>query len=198
MKSSQLTQRVDAILDPHNYMRYNDPSSQPFSGSVIGNASDPKAATTAQLGAFWGELARRFKDNERVLFGLMNEPHDMPSKLLQANNQQSIDSIRAAGATNLIIAPGNSWTGGHAWTQGGAEAASEWMYKLRDPANNTAVDVHEYLDEDFSGGHTACKAAPAANLKSLTAWLKVGGRADVGWRAVGTPCLLTGIASNTS
>ena len=62
-----------AILDPHNYMRYNDPSQQPMTGSVIGNSSDPKAATTAQFGAFWGELAGRFTNNPKVIFGLMNE-----------------------------------------------------------------------------------------------------------------------------
>jgi len=54
-------------------MRYNDPSQQPMTGSVIGNTSDSKAATTAQFGAFWGELAGRFKGNEKVIFGLMNE-----------------------------------------------------------------------------------------------------------------------------
>jgi endoglucanase len=31
------------------------------------------AATTAQFAAFWGELSRRFKTNEKVIFGLMNE-----------------------------------------------------------------------------------------------------------------------------
>ena len=54
-------------------MRYNDPSQQPMTGSVIGNTSDYNATTTAQFGAFWGELAGRFEDNEKVIFGLMNE-----------------------------------------------------------------------------------------------------------------------------
>ena len=54
-------------------MRYNNPSQQPYSGSVIGNSSDPTAATTSQFGAFWGELSRRFKSNKKVIFGLMNE-----------------------------------------------------------------------------------------------------------------------------
>lgn len=58
-------------------MRYNDPSSQPFSGSVIGNTTDPTAATTAQFAAFWGELAKRFKNNQKVIFGLMNEVSDI-------------------------------------------------------------------------------------------------------------------------
>lgn len=54
-------------------MRYNDPSQQPATGSVIGNTSDPTAATTAQFEAFWEELAGRFKDNEKLIFGIMNE-----------------------------------------------------------------------------------------------------------------------------
>ena len=44
-----------------------------MTGSVIGNATDETAATTEQFAAFWGELAGRFKDNEKVIFGLMNE-----------------------------------------------------------------------------------------------------------------------------
>ncbi|KAK0618992.1 glycoside hydrolase family 5 protein [Immersiella caudata] len=161
-----------AILDPHNYMRYNNPSSQPFSGSVIGNASDLTAATTAQFGAFWGELAKRFADNEKVIFGLMNEPHDMPSSLNLANLQAAIDGIRKTGAKNLILAPGNAWSGGHYWTKGGAEANSNWIHKLVDPLKNTAIDIHEYLDEDFSGSHTECTQDPAKNLAGVTAWLK--------------------------
>lgn len=62
-----------AVLDPHNYMRYNDPSQQPTSGSIIGNTADPKAATTAQFQAFWKELAGRFKNNNKVIFEIMNE-----------------------------------------------------------------------------------------------------------------------------
>jgi aryl-phospho-beta-D-glucosidase BglC (GH1 family) len=143
-----------------------------MTGSIIGDKSDPKAATTAQFGAFWGELARRFADNEKVLFGLMNEPHDMPSSLNVANLQAAVNAIRANNATNLIIAPGNAWTGGHYWTKGGAEANSNWMHKLVDPANNLAIDVHEYLDEDFSGSHSECKQDAVTNLAGVTAWLK--------------------------
>jgi endoglucanase len=98
-------------------MRYNNPSQQPYSGSVIGNSSDLTAATTAQFGAFWGELARRFKDNKKVIFGLMNEvsqtrldtrlvltldkPHDMDTNLIFANNQAAITAIRNTGAKQL-------------------------------------------------------------------------------------------------
>ncbi|OTA67974.1 glycoside hydrolase family 5 protein [Hypoxylon sp. EC38] len=166
-----ITKGAYAILDPHNYMRYNDPSSQPNTGSVIGDTSDPTAATTEQFGEFWGELARRFADNEKVIFGLMNEPHDMSTSLVLKNNQAAIDAIRAANASNLIILPGNSWTGGHAWTQG-PDPNSAIIHQFRDPLNNTAVDIHEYLDVDFSGTHSECVSDPATNLKDVTNWLK--------------------------
>jgi endoglucanase len=159
-----------AIIDPHNYMRYNDPSSQPFSGSVIGNTSDPTAATTAQFGAFWGALAKRFKNNTKVIFALMNEPHDMPTSLVLANNQAAITAIRKTGAKNLILAPGNSWTGGHSWTQG-SDPSSALLQKLNDPIKNTAIDIHEYLDVDFSGGHSLCTSSAPDYLANLTSWL---------------------------
>lgn len=54
-------------------MRYNDPSQQPTTGSIIGDTSDPSAASTAQFQAFWQELASRFATNEKVIFGIMNE-----------------------------------------------------------------------------------------------------------------------------
>ena len=59
-----------AILDPHNYMRYGDPSSQPTSGPVIGS-TDEGAATVDQFREFWQELAKRFVDNDKVIFGIM-------------------------------------------------------------------------------------------------------------------------------
>uniref|UniRef100_A0A0W0F420 cellulase n=1 Tax=Moniliophthora roreri TaxID=221103 RepID=A0A0W0F420_MONRR len=149
------------ILDPHNYMRYNDPSGQPFSGSVIGNSSDPTAATTEQFQDFWTELADRFVDNPFVIFGINNEPHDMPTELVLANNQAAID------------APGNAFTGGHSWTQAAPDApSSDFLNKLVDPLNNTGIDIHEYLDEDFSGGHAECTQPGPSNLAAVTAWLQ--------------------------
>jgi endoglucanase len=46
------------------------------------------------------------------------------------------------------------------------------MQRLTDPEKNLAMDVHEYLDEDFSGGHQACTQPGPANLKDLTDFLK--------------------------
>ncbi|KAH0582397.1 hypothetical protein H2248_010341 [Termitomyces sp. 'cryptogamus'] len=164
-----------ALLDPHNYMRYNDPSQQPFSGSVIGNSSDPTAATTEQFGEFWAELARRFQSNPKVIFGINNEPHDMPTELVLENNQAAIDGIRSVGARQLILAPGNGFTGGHSWTQitGSNDApSSDFMNMLNDSLHNLAIDIHEYLDIDFSGSHDNCTQPAPSNLAALTTWLQ--------------------------
>ena len=69
-------------------MRYNDPSQQPLSGSVIGNTSDPNAATTEQFAEFWGELAGRFATNEKVIFGLMNEVRNAEENLIFLDHSQ--------------------------------------------------------------------------------------------------------------
>ncbi|KAF5358589.1 hypothetical protein D9758_007717 [Tetrapyrgos nigripes] len=170
-----VTKRAYAIIDPHNYMRYNNASAQPISGSVIGDTSDPKAASTADFQAFWTELAKRFIKNEKVIFGINNEPHDMDTQLILDNNQAAIHGIRSTGAKQLIIAPGNGFTGGHSWTQvtGDNNApSSDYMAKLSDPLNNTAIDVHEYLDVDFSGSHDECAQPGPENLAALTNWLQ--------------------------
>jgi endoglucanase len=49
----------------------------------------------------------------------------------------------------------------------GSDSSGATMYKIKDPLNNTAFDIHEYLDTDYSGGHQAC-----VKLAPLTAWLK--------------------------
>lgn len=163
-----------AIFDPHNYMRYNNPSQQPMIGSVIGNTSDPTAATTAQFGEFWEELTGRFKDNPNVIFGLMNEPHDMPPSLVLVNDQAVIEGIRRSGARQQILAPGNGYTGGCAWLQSsqGDEPSGDYLNKIHDPIENTAIDIHEYLDSDFSGSHVLCSQNASYNLDGLTGRLR--------------------------
>lgn len=46
------------------------------------------------------------------------------------------------------------------------------MYQITDPVNNTAFDIHEYLDVDFSGGHSVCSSLASTYLAPLTSWLE--------------------------
>ena len=104
-----------------------------------------------------------------------SKPHDMSTQLVVQNNQAAIDAIRASGAKQLILAPGNGWSGGHSWNQSTCatcEPNTNWLQNMKDPANNLAIDIHEYLDTDFSGSHQACVQPGPSNLAGVTAWLK--------------------------
>ncbi|KAL9074535.1 MAG: hypothetical protein Q9157_004350 [Trypethelium eluteriae] len=170
-----------AIIDPHNYMRYNDPSMQPNSGSVIGNTSDPNAATTEQFGDFWNELAGRFRYNPNVIFGIMNEPHNMSTELILKDDQAALDGIRDAGAGQLVLVPGNGYTNAEIWTNSsgnglipGSTPNSDVLGNIYDPFDNFAFDMHLYLDFDFSGTHNTCVSADFGpqNLVLVTQWLE--------------------------
>jgi len=47
----------------------------------------------------------------------MNEPHDMPTELWRDDANRAIRAIRQDEAQNLILVPGNAWTGGWSWEQ---------------------------------------------------------------------------------
>jgi endoglucanase len=79
-----------------------------------------------------------------MLFIVLMSPK--PTQLLLENNQAAINGIRATGAQQLILAPGNGFTGGHSFTQvtGQNDApSSDFLNKLVDPIKNTAIDIHE-------------------------------------------------------
>lgn len=100
----------------------------------------------------------------------------MATSLVLTNDQAAIDGIRSTGAKQMILAPGNGYTGGHSWNSSageqGDEPSSMYLYKISDPLNNTAIDIHEYLDTDFSGSHTQCVHSYPDELSYLTSWLK--------------------------
>ena len=146
------------ILDPHNYARYyND---------VIGG---PKVSDAA-FADFWSRLSTEFKNNPRVWFGLMNEPHDMPTADWFNAAQAAVTAIRNTGAKNRILVPGNGWTGAHSWVQSGNDA----MLKLTDPANNYIFEAHQYLDHDSSGTHPDVESATIGSerLTAFTDWCR--------------------------
>lgn len=155
------------VLDPHNYARYG--------GQVVGSAAVPDAA----LADLWSRLAALYANEPRVIFALMNEPNSMPTETWLSAANASIAAIRAAGASNLVLVPGNAWTGAHSWsdTWYGSSNATV-MLGVVDPGANYAYEVHQYLDADSSGTSTTCVSTTigAERLTAFTAWLKTNGR----------------------
>jgi endoglucanase len=178
-------QGAHVVLDPHNYARYFV--------SVVGSGSLPYAS----FNDFWARLANEFKDNDKVIFGLMNEPNTMPTEQWGAAAQGAINAIRATGADNLILVPGNGWTGAHSWMQNwyGTSNATV-MGGITDPANNFAFDVHQYLDSDSSGTSSNIVSATIGQerLVAVTNWLRDNNRkAFLGEFAVANSTIGAGI-----
>ncbi|MCX7799947.1 MAG: glycoside hydrolase family 5 protein, partial [Fimbriimonadales bacterium] len=161
-----------AVLDPHNYARYH--------GRTIGSPEVPIEA----FSAFWARLAGSYRGERRVWFGLMNEPHDLPTETWLRAANAALASIRQAGATNLVLVPGNHWSGAHSWT---STDNARWMAQVRDPGRNFAYEAHQYLDEDSSGTHpkVVSPTIGADRLREFTRWCRErNARAFLGETAV--------------
>ncbi len=155
------------VLDPHNYAYH--------AGRQIGSDEVPVEA----FADFWRRLATEFANDPAVQFGLMNEPHDIPADQWLVAANAAIAAIRSTGADNLVYVPGTIWTGAHSWESdrpGGSNARV--MLGVEDPAKNYAYEVHQYLDDDFSGTHDTCEGAESAvaALERFTAWLRENGK----------------------
>jgi len=145
------------ILDLHNYARYRN--------QIIGSAGAPEAS----FADFWGRLAAVYGGNDRVVFGLMNEPHDIDANQWQHAAQAAIVRIRQAGARNRILVPSSQWN-----NASGFVADGDIWKSVFDPAENFAFEVHQYVDSDNTGTHAECPDASVgvSTLKSVTQWMQ--------------------------
>lgn len=157
---------VSVVIDPHNYARWN--------GSVIGSG-----VSNAQFADLWSRLATRYKSNNKVIFAIMNEPNTMPTEQWLSAANAAIAAIRAAGAPNLVLVPGNAWTGASTWNANwyGTPNATV-MLNVVDSGNNYAYEVHQYLDSDSSGTSPTCVSTSIGveRLTAFTAWLNTNGK----------------------
>ncbi|MBV9985232.1 glycoside hydrolase family 5 protein [Bradyrhizobium sp.] len=168
------------LLDMHNYGSYyldDSAAAQALPGTP--------GVSNARLAELWAQIARRYRDNPYVWFGLMNEPHQQTALEWVKTSNAIAAAIRATGATNKIVFSGTAWDGAWTWTTSGN--ATE-MLKAYDPAGNFAFEAHQYLDGDGSGTSPICVAgAGAARIAPFTEWLKTyrlqGILGEVGWAA---------------
>jgi aryl-phospho-beta-D-glucosidase BglC (GH1 family)/20S proteasome alpha/beta subunit len=155
---------IDVILDPHDFgYAY---------GSQIGSAAVPNSA----FANFWGQLAGHFASNSNVLFGLMNEPHDISATQWLGSVNAAISAIRASGATSQqILVPGTYWDGADTWTS--TDNATVIGNGVVDPSHNFAFEVHQYLDTWGSGTQSDVVSATigAQRLAAVTAWAEATG-----------------------
>ena len=158
---------VNVIIDPHNYARYR--------GNLIGSTQVPNDV----FSNLWSRLALKYSGNQKVIFGLMNEPHDMPTEQwLSAANAATV-AIRATGATNLISVPGNSWSNAASWSSNWyGTPNSVVMLQYKDTGNNHVFEVHNYLDANSSGTGTECATGTIGSerMSNVVAWAKANNK----------------------
>jgi|GEM_PF-4096885 len=196
--------QLHVILDMHNYMHYNpDNLADDYNGSdpsqinpnIIGwdiikshkKCTKSCPPTADQYAEIWGEIATKFVGNANVIFELMNEPQGVTATEALNLENMAIAQIRAAEKTaqvnpHLILLDGSYFTGLHSWTQapsspqqGQPNSTVFTRANIKDPADNYAIDVHQYFDPNFSGTYTQpcltqADFSQAIDFKALQSW----------------------------
>jgi endoglucanase len=76
----------------------------------------------------------------------------------------------------LVLVSGVGWDGAHNFVSGDGYGTSNAraLATLRDPGGNFAFEVHQYLDDNYSGTHADCVDPAHAReaLMPVTAWLR--------------------------
>ncbi len=131
------------VLDVHNYAGRKVAADGFSAEHKIGSRLVP-AATFVD---FWGVLAARCKAWPNLVLGLMNEPFGIEPEAWLSIANGAIARMRSTGSRHLVLVPGVAYTGAHSWHASGNMA----MAGIRDPRDNFAIEVHQYLDADSSG-----------------------------------------------
>lgn len=179
-------QGASVILDVHNFARYQsapgplptEPEQTP-PPDIVGSPELP----TAAFADLWSKLATHYAGNDHVIFGLMNEPYDMPTRQWVGAANAALAAIRAARAENLVLVPANNWSHGYPWNvaaEGETDgvANSVGLLEIDDPGDNYLIEVHQYFDGDGSRGPTYCidETIGSQALADVTSWLRDNGK----------------------
>ncbi|KAE9991332.1 hypothetical protein Vi05172_g7811 [Venturia inaequalis] len=148
------------IIDVHNYARWN--------GHIVGQSgSAADRPENRHLGSLWWQLAAWYKDEKRVAFDIMNEPHDLDVGMWAETVQWAVNSIRNATGSNehIILVPGTDFCSAGSFTR----MSSEALMKI--------FNLHKYLDHDASGTNFECTTNNIdSTFAPLAKWLRANNR----------------------
>lgn len=167
---------ITVMIEPHGA---SDKNFARYKGNVVGSTEVPNSA----FADFWSKMANLYKNNPKVVFGLMNEPTNMSTMQWFNAAQAAINAIRATGATNMIMVPGNGWSGAASWTSNWYDTATTKVSNatgfktLTDPAKNMVMSVHIYFDTNAGGGSDEVVSATIGVERAQVAvnWAKANG-----------------------
>ncbi|QUC17505.1 uncharacterized protein UV8b_01746 [Ustilaginoidea virens] len=152
------------MLDLHNFARYN---------GIIGQGG-PSNDVFAGL---WRQIATYYATEDRIIFGLMNEPHDLDIKFWAQSCQAAVTAIRNAGATSqIILLPGTNFASAETFVSTGSAEALAAITNPDGSTDNLMLDLHKYLDINNSGSHSECTTNNVAGFKTISDWLRKNNR----------------------
>ncbi|KAF8846566.1 glycoside hydrolase [Acephala macrosclerotiorum] len=154
-------------IDIHNFARWNN--------QIIGQSP---GVTNDQFTSLWTQLATKYASSTKVIFGLMNEPHDLDVPTRATTVQVAVTAIRNAGASSqMILMPGTNFASAGQFVSSGSADA---LLAVTNPYGSTTgliYDLHKYLDVDNSGTHAECTTDNIADAFQIAAdYLRTNGR----------------------
>ena len=154
------------LLDLHNYAAWH--------GEVLGEGT----VSTGDLVDVWQRLAQELDDPDHVALGLMNEPFRMDIADWADAAQVTLSALREQGSEHLVVVSGGRWSGVHEWFKvrtgtSNAEAFDD----LEDPLERTVLEVHQYLNEGYSGTREDCLPPEHFNtmFRNISGWADENG-----------------------
>lgn len=149
------------LIDVHNYARWN--------GGIIGQGG-PSDDDFVDL---WVQLSSKYKANHKVVFGIMNEPHDLDIGTWGQTCQKVVTAIRNNGATSqMILLPGTNFTNALTFVSTGSAAALDVITNPDGSQDGLLMDLHKYLDENNSGTHETCTTDNVQAFEDISQWLR--------------------------
>ncbi|KAK2669213.1 Glycoside hydrolase, family 5 [Fusarium oxysporum f. sp. vasinfectum] len=186
-----------AILDIHNYARwYCAVIDQPEVSFLNPNIT----VTTDHFADLWTKLSERYKSNPKVIFQLMNEPHDLNITKWGATNQAAILAIRKVTEKQKILVSGTQFARLVDWEAFLNQASAPYFddiagaYGLREPWSGYVKRfeaVTRILRRNgFQGTVTDFGGGPfpqcAETIQSMLAFLDRNSDVWYGWTAWGS------------
>jgi endoglucanase len=159
------------VIDVHNFARWN--------AKIVGQGGP----TNAQFADLWTQLATKYADNQFVIFGLTNEPHDLDLPTWVVSVQAAVTAIRKAETvSHIILLPGTNFTSAGTFVTATTGDAG-WGPSLATVVNpdksttDLIFDLHKYLDIDNSGDHVDCVMDNIATaFAPVATWLRTNQR----------------------
>ncbi|OAV87979.1 hypothetical protein PTTG_00589 [Puccinia triticina 1-1 BBBD Race 1] len=150
-------------IDLHSFARYK--------GQIVGESPSTPAEALVSI---WTQLGEVFKDNQLVIFGISNEPHDLDITKWATTVQAVVSALRKKNIKNAILIPGTEYTS--------MKAFPEWYQAMKVVKNpdgsfdGLLFEVHRYLDGDNSGSGPECVASHTDEVAAAVELLKADKR----------------------